>query len=544
MKASVFLPLAIVLFVQTAGLPAQAGLRLPITEAITPRNLSDLSPVTDPIGGSRFEFSADGRYLLIGGATGAWFVTELRTGLVVPLELPAGGVATIHPRGESVAAASERGLTLAPLSAGTASREVLVPKVVELAFLREGGLVTLESDGRLSAWNLTVNPATFSGTYLSPGEFLVPGSPPVVRLGDSVLAIGEDGRPTGDGLEVAEPVADVEAASGRTAVLTTTGRLFVAESGSIRRVPGSYPGSVVALHPGGLLAAVGSDDGGIAVVDAVEGSALVRLDTGAPVEDLVFSPDGHFLASIGGGGAVLWGVERRVNTIELLSYTYGTETTRRVLARANAELASGEVTMLEVFLRRGVVETGGEFLDLPLATSFLAEAGDLDLYAEGAALDGDLASSWVEGVPGPGIGESFAVPLANPAETAFVEIFPGWGQEAFFRSNHRIRRAAVSVYESRFSPATGLVALRSRVYHREFEVADEPDFVRVPLGLGFNEDLEPAPGAAYVLVLTILDVYRGSRFDDLCIAEIRILDEAGRRLPVPFRDRDFLRTLP
>ena len=160
---------------------------------------------------------------------------------------------------------------------------------------------------------------------------------------------------------------------------------------------------------------------------------------------------------------------------------------------------------------------GEQFLDaLPSATSALPADrwGD---YSASSAVDGDLATTWAEGVQGPGIGERIAFSL--PAGTHIVRVAPGYGTEAGFWKNNRVRRAKLSVFSGtqEWDTGWGFVSLRDEIITREF-VFDE---VLALQDLQLGTTLEPKGREQFFGVLEVLEVYKGTAYDDTCVAEIQ-----------------------
>ena len=60
------------------------------------------------------------------------------------------------------------------------------------------------------------------------------------------------------------------------------------------------------------------------------------------------------------------------------------------------------------------------------------------------AFDNSLANSWVEGIDGPGIGQKIAFRIGYDAYQ--IEIVPGYGEESFFTSNNRVKKAELRFY--------------------------------------------------------------------------------------------------
>ena len=153
------------------------------------------------------------------------------------------------------------------------------------------------------------------------------------------------------------------------------------------------------------------------------------------------------------------------------------------------------------------------------ASSVLPPGRTADYEPENVT-DGDPATSWVEGVDGPGIGESIELsvaPLGSPGAGVYgvrgLEIINGYAaNDAFFASNNRVRRIRVSFRSYR----SGSRFLRYLAVENsfEFELEDTmaPQIVELP-------QVVPAGDVE----VEILDVYPGSRWDDTCIAELSVI---------------------
>lgn len=142
-------------------------------------------------------------------------------------------------------------------------------------------------------------------------------------------------------------------------------------------------------------------------------------------------------------------------------------------------------------------------------------------YAPERAWDGDPATGWVEGAPGPGVGEALIVPFGPPAP---LEIWVGYGKSAALHAANAWPRE-VRVYLLR---AAGILAgdatTSSVVTYREIEVVgarqvellDRNGFQPLPV-----PQVDDQESGHHLVAVEVLSVYPGSRWDDLVISEIR-----------------------
>ncbi len=143
-----------------------------------------------------------------------------------------------------------------------------------------------------------------------------------------------------------------------------------------------------------------------------------------------------------------------------------------------------------------------EPLWLAYADSYLA--ADSADCSPAAAIDGDIATAWVEGVDGEGTGQSLGLEFILPFEVRNVALLPGWcASPEVWRTYGRPRRVRL-------------------------ELAD---------GTVVEHELEDAPRTAVIrleethtvnwLTLTILEAYPGERGADTAISELTINYLAG-----------------
>jgi hypothetical protein len=131
--------------------------------------------------------------------------------------------------------------------------------------------------------------------------------------------------------------------------------------------------------------------------------------------------------------------------------------------------------------------------------------------------DGDLDTSWVEGVAGDGVGEWVRISLSEDKIYYGFDIFAGYGEsEELWEKNNRVKKVRLNFSNGE----TG-----------EVDLVDVYDYQN----LSFNQIMS---GLTYVDV-EILDVYEGTDYDDTAIAEIYfqgLLAEGVEGISVGFTD--------
>ncbi len=151
----------------------------------------------------------------------------------------------------------------------------------------------------------------------------------------------------------------------------------------------------------------------------------------------------------------------------------------------------------------------------PIADSFLKDNNPLR-YNEEKAFDNDLSTSWVEGVEGPGTGEKIAFAVEQTADQ--ISIFPGYGDDQYYLQNNRLKEAVLTIYAYQYIvPQSGDGYTVKKLASWELEFDDTQSFQDFPITIP-EMDYE----SIYFGVLEIREVYPGIRWDDTCIAEIRI----------------------
>lgn len=188
--------------------------------------------------------------------------------------------------------------------------------------------------------------------------------------------------------------------------------------------------------------------------------------------------------------------------------------------------------------------------------SSVLESDDIFLpsrYGAEKALDGDTATSWVEGVPGPGIGESYT--LALPSLPEALGFHNGYAKNSdLFGWNHRVKTMNVSIYAA--VTVDALSTERAIIYDAQIisemhtiHLTDTMAAQRVPLPFsrtmliekmkafreseaieswrfpvatenGANAESGLSYDFRYLIHLEIADIYPGTRWEDTCIAEL------------------------
>lgn len=156
---------------------------------------------------------------------------------------------------------------------------------------------------------------------------------------------------------------------------------------------------------------------------------------------------------------------------------------------------------------------------LPYATSALPEDA-YGFYGASNLDDSNIRTAWSEGVPGPGLGQWVAI-ASEDSFTAVVVHNGYWENQRGWESNNRVKRARIRIYTyAKQNTQTIRVGPRKVEYLVEFEDKYEDSFWQVWDGItGISPNKEPT---SYLFVLEILDVYRGTRYDDTCISNISL----------------------
>lgn len=122
-----------------------------------------------------------------------------------------------------------------------------------------------------------------------------------------------------------------------------------------------------------------------------------------------------------------------------------------------------------------------------------------------ALVDGSLETSWQEGVDGDGLGESVMLDFGREVEIVYVEMYLGNHRtDEWFYKNNVPSQVTLSCYGAQDGSSES-VTVRKDSHQRGATI------------VGFNR-----PVSARYFELFIDDVYKGSMYDDTCIAEIKV----------------------
>jgi hypothetical protein len=145
-------------------------------------------------------------------------------------------------------------------------------------------------------------------------------------------------------------------------------------------------------------------------------------------------------------------------------------------------------------------------------------------YDAKMAVDGSLETAWVEGKDGPGTGEYiFCVFQASD----YLYIFPGYGSsEKIWKLNNRVKKARITAYGLGVYTTTGAPEPVFNPMVEEFTVMFKDRYAYQGIPMGKYQCSRGGNWEKFWFVrIEILDVYKGTKYDDTCIAEIKSSEE-------------------
>jgi hypothetical protein len=133
------------------------------------------------------------------------------------------------------------------------------------------------------------------------------------------------------------------------------------------------------------------------------------------------------------------------------------------------------------------------------SSGFLPDGNQPYRYHPARAIDGDLSTSWAL-TRAATQQHVLLIELASCVTADSLQIAPGYFHETWWRANHRIKAATVTLSVNGLNPI---------VIDARFE--DSMELQELPL---------PEAVDICAIEIEVLDVYPGDRFDDICIAEL------------------------
>ena len=163
---------------------------------------------------------------------------------------------------------------------------------------------------------------------------------------------------------------------------------------------------------------------------------------------------------------------------------------------------------------------------------FMAQTNSADLYSVGASselveaqydgkylyppinvLDGNFDTVWCEAEKnGPGIGQSITIVFSGPVSFDRIEIINGFASKThpdYYKKNNRVKKIQIAQTAGK------------RYEQGTYDLYDAPRWQ--PIVFAHAQ-------TAQTIVLKIVDVYKGDKYDDTCIAGFRLLYK-GKEIP-------------
>jgi hypothetical protein len=122
-----------------------------------------------------------------------------------------------------------------------------------------------------------------------------------------------------------------------------------------------------------------------------------------------------------------------------------------------------------------------------------------------------LYQSWAEGADNDGTGATFTIEFDKPTTVSSFMLKNGYGQLDYYFKNNRIKEVIVEADAHKFyGTLTGFKNISM------IQIADTPEFVQYDLR---------QPVTCTQLKFMITEVYKGTQFNDTCVAEIFVLSQ-------------------
>lgn len=157
------------------------------------------------------------------------------------------------------------------------------------------------------------------------------------------------------------------------------------------------------------------------------------------------------------------------------------------------------------------------------ATSELVEAQfeGRYLYSPANMLDGDMSTTWCEAEKnGPGLGQVITFEFESPFSFDEIQIVNGFNYKNLYLQNNRVKKIQLTQ------------VAKKHFQQKDYELADNvQDWQSIKF-----EQLQ----TTQTLTIKILDVYKGTNFDDTCLSDIRFLCKGK---VIPFKGVDELKAI-
>jgi hypothetical protein len=230
-------------------------------------------------------------------------------------------------------------------------------------------------------------------------------------------------------------------------------------------------------------------EGSLRRMDLDTGGFAVVVETGI----VQITPDGY---------GVLWAEPRGVNA-EALARWLEEEPDAEVELYPTHYWPEQKEELITGYVRMNLFDTRTD-LGGPAWSASASGALSEDETVHGAAnaVDGDIATAWVEGAEGPGIGETLRLDFGAPTLVENLVLLPGYfAGPDLWRANNRLKEVLVRCSDGR---------------EFRWELVDEPRYQHLDLTAGVEESV------LEWVELEIVAVHPGALYDDTCISEITI----------------------
>jgi hypothetical protein len=149
-------------------------------------------------------------------------------------------------------------------------------------------------------------------------------------------------------------------------------------------------------------------------------------------------------------------------------------------------------------------------------------------------LDGKMDTAWCEGLPGDGQGATITITFAKPEKLDQLFIAPHFAKSfALAEQNNRLKTIELATdHGSEIADLEDVVAIVKKANGAKPFHSDDPDDTcgdetcmsrdeRITMDLT-GQWVELPHGATKTLTIKVQDVYRGTKYHDLCASELRL----------------------